>query len=83
MKQLHRMKMQHLFFIVHWTIYFVCYWFVCFVRWKVYNPFQWVYDIPTMDNTERAMLLLGTVLYFVVLRLILVVYLQTKNSPNE
>ena len=45
------------------ALYIVIYLYSTFVIWKFENPFQWIIDIPTCDDKDRAMILSYFIMY--------------------
>ena len=43
-----------------WTIITLC---ISFVRWDLYNPIQWIIDMPTYTNIIRGHILLLLFVY--------------------
>lgn len=41
------------YFWLHTKMYAVAYILVCFVNWKLYNPVQWVINLPDQSMNDR------------------------------
>ena len=50
-------------------IYLLIWLFTMFANWDVYTPWHWVYDLPTMDTVDRALI----IILFVIIELSIVV----------
>ncbi len=42
------------FQIVHAALYFFVYAIICFVDWKLHNPFQWIIEAPNETPKYRS-----------------------------
>lgn len=44
-------------------LYFICYIILCFVDWEIYNPYQWILNLPTMGEEKRSQILVGILMW--------------------
>lgn len=52
MKQHLKKTLKHHFYLTV-IIYSFCYLFYSFVTWSIVNPFQWVLNIPILEDSDR------------------------------
>jgi hypothetical protein len=52
----------------------------CFIEWNIYNPIEWIINIPTYSNNQRFGIILCTIFYILFLRV--VVFIQTPHETK-
>lgn len=44
-----------------WLFFWLC---GCFVRWNIFNPFQWLLDMPRYTIEDRLGILMSLIMYY-------------------
>lgn len=85
-KIIDRWRQARPYFWLHTRLYTLAYVLACFVNWKIYNPVQWVIDLPQQSNGERFVVLCVFFCWFIAVIAITQIsrtLSQTKNKAHE
>jgi len=66
-------------FKINISVYIVVYFIAAFVNWDIYNPFQWIINIPNYNPIDRGLGLFMFSLWQTIQLLILYDYFSSRK----